>query len=197
MKDHRSTEELLEIVGPSRASYAAEAVAAAEGELRSRTGTEQELFTAKGRKIGTVCAWLGGLFVIWGLVFIPIGLSFLSDREPVTAESSFLFMHFDVVFVGGAALEALAGALLLMGGMGFRKRRERGRRLILVVLWIAVLYVVVFTSGMVVSLYQLASGGLRLGMAVVSVLMAGAWCLLLWLPIRYFRSPRVRQLCQA
>jgi hypothetical protein len=45
MKDRRSTEELLEIVGPGRASHPAEAVSTAEAELRLRTGTEQELFT--------------------------------------------------------------------------------------------------------------------------------------------------------
>jgi hypothetical protein len=196
VKDHRSTEELLEIVGSGRSGNLPETVAAAELELKSRTATEEALFGAKARKIGTVCAWLGGLFLVWGLAFVPIGLSFFSEVQPTTGQEPFIFQNFKMFFLAVAALEAIAGALLLVGGLRFRKGKDIGRRLILGVLWVTVAYVVVFTVFWAFSMpKQVGPGGFPIAMIVIGLLMAAGWCLLLWLPIRYFRSPRVRQLC--
>jgi hypothetical protein len=198
MKDHRSTEELLEIVGPARQANLPERVAAAESELRSRTASEEALFGAKARKIGTLCAWLGGLFLAWGIAFVPIGLSFFSEMQPKTGQEPFLFRNFNIFFVGVAILEAIAGALLLVGGLKFRRGSDLGRKLILLVLWMTMAYVVLFTVSWVLSVpSQLGPGGFPLVMVFFGILMAVAWCALLLLPVRYFRSSRVRQLCRS
>jgi hypothetical protein len=117
---------------------------------------------------------------------------------PQPREASFPFPQFDRIFVGTGICQALCGALLLLGGLAVRQRRALGPKLIRASLLLALLYVVAFTVMFLPSAFTLSRPG-----ATAFVFMAFAffnsalWGFLLWLPLRFFSSPRVRMYCQS
>ncbi len=194
-KIEKTTDELLEIVGSQRSSYSAEVVAEAERTLKARTASAAELFRAKLQRIGTICAVLGGLGCFWGLAMAILGLTLFADSSHRESED-FVFRHFGAFYVGTAVSEAIAGAALLAGGLYLRRLRDRGRRLVAAVLWLAMTYVVTFTAFWVLSLLSRAQGDAGVVvMAVAGAAMSGVWLFVLWLPLRFFRSAKVRDAC--
>ena len=116
-----TTEELLRIVGSERVERPDYIVAAAEEELARRTADAEELFRRKVRRSGTICAVVGGLLVVWGLLMGLMGMAMFSSPATEGPAGSFVFQHFDVIYVGGAFLEAIAGGILLFGGLALRR----------------------------------------------------------------------------
>jgi hypothetical protein len=153
-----------------------------------RRGIAPELSVSHMRRVGKVCAWVGGVFIFWGIASLPTrpltGTPASSGSMPSIPPS------LELVF---AVSTILSGICLLFGGLRFRKRQEHGRRLLLAAVWIGVGYVVVFSIGMAVTMYT-ASGPplMRLGMAGVAIVAATFWGLLMRSPIRYFGSTEVR-----
>jgi len=191
-----TTEELLEIVGSGRAMHSSDAVAAAEAELIRRAAGEEERSLRKVRRSGTICAVVGGFFVLWGLSMAAVGMSVLEVPRVEPQEAAFVFRHFDVIYVFGALMEAAAGGVLLWGGLDLRKLRSRGRVLIVAVLWFGLALIAVFIVFWVASLpWQGPSRSAALVMSAGGLIVTAFWSFLLWLPYRYFTSSRVRAAC--
>jgi hypothetical protein len=192
-----STAGLLEIVGARRSGFPPELVAEAEKELTARAAPEALLFRAKVRRSGTICAILGGLGGGWGLAMAVMARLFFSDVGP-TNSNDFLFRHFNTIYFLVACGQAVAGTVLLVGGLELRKLRDRGRRLVLSVLWLVMGYFALFTAWWVSYMtLQFPAEPMTIIMAVFGVAISGAWAFLLWLPIRFFHSPRVEQACRS
>jgi hypothetical protein len=194
-----TTDRLLEIVGPLRASYTSDVIAAAEMELRCRTMPEADLFQRKVRRAGTICAAIGGFCAFWGALMAPFGFFFFFAGTPLPrGEAHFVFRHFDSLYIGGAIAQSLAGLLLLVGGIGLRRLESYGVRTVAGILWLAEAGIVAFTVYWIWSLAQMAGPDLFAAvMAIAGVLMSALWAFVLWLPLRFVRSRRVRQLCRA
>ena len=192
-----TTEELLEIVGSGRAMHSSDAVAAAEAELIRRIAGEEERSLRKVRRAGTICAVVGGFFMLWGLSMAALGMSMV-DASPVgPQEAPFVFRYFDVIYVVGALMEAAAGGVLLWGGLDLRKLRSRGRVLIVAVLWFGFALMAVFIVFWVASLpWQGPSRSTAVVMSAGGLIVTAFWSFLLWLPYRYFTSSRVRAACR-
>jgi hypothetical protein len=192
-----TVEELLRMIGSGRSDHSAVSVAAAEAELVRRTAGEEELFRRKVRRSGTICAVVGGLVAAWGLLLAVLGVTtFGSQVADFSDSGSFPFRHFEVIYVGGAVLEAVAGLVLLVGGLTLRRLDPRGRLLILGVLWLAFGFIVVFTLAWVGNgVFDSSLGPLPWFMVVAGIANSLFWGFLLWLPYRFFASKRLRAAC--
>lgn len=194
--ENQTTEALLATVGATRASQAPEAIEAAEAELARRGSSEADLFRSKVMRAGKVCAFIGGLFVVWGLLMGGLGLTVLAPAEEPDPSDPVMFRHFDLLYVGGSLAQASVGVLLLAGGLGVRRFRRRGRRLVLAVVWAGFASIGLFTVFWVYGLLG-GPGGFSSSIvfAVAGLANAGFWSFVLWLPYRFFASERVRELC--
>ncbi|MDH3253998.1 MAG: hypothetical protein OEM62_03325 [Acidobacteriota bacterium] len=192
----QTTEALLQILGSERSSYPTDLVAAAESEVSRRTAGEEELFRTKIERSGTICIWLGGFFVVWGLSMALMGL-FVFETGGPAHEESFVFRNFNVLYVGGAILQAVTGLGLLWGGMGLRKLQDVGRIIVLAVLWVGFACLLLFTVAMLSDVVSYAEASVLLALIMAAGVTANSvfWAFLLWLPLRFFRSPRVREVC--
>jgi len=191
-----TTEELLEIVGSGREMHSPDAVAAAEAELVRRAAGDEVRSLKKVRRAGTICAVVGGFFMLWGLSMAALGTSMLEVPRVESQEGPFVFRYFGVIYVVGALMEAAAGGVLLWGGLDLRKLRSRGRVLIVAVLWFGFGLIAVSTVSWVASLpWREAPGSTAVVMSAGGLIVAAFWSFLLWLPYRYFTSSRVRGAC--
>ena len=191
----RSTEELLAIIGSARSQHTADEIAAAETELRARTSTEPNLQVQKLRRAGLICALVGGLLFGWGAIGGAVfGATILKQAPAPPESSSFMFRHFNLLFVGTALLEAALGLALLIGGLAVRRLRRWGVKPILFAIWGFIAFCIVFTIEWIVTLFTEFGhvGAVGMVMSVFALAMAAFWVFLLYLPIRYFRSDRVR-----
>ena len=197
MRNHNTTPDLQRIVGSDRPLNSARAVAAAERELRLRAGSEEAAFARKIRLSANACIGVGSFCLVWPtLMLFVFGAGQTHISPPSHPTGPFMFRHFDDIFVGVGILQALCGLLLLLGGLGTRAHRTVGPTLISIVLGIAALYIVAFT---VAAIPTMAIGpdvfvGVFLGIMVVN---DAFFLFLLWLPFRFFTSPRVREFCRA
>ncbi len=196
MRNHRTTADLQRIVGSARDQSSARLVAEAERELRLRASSEETAFARKVRLSANACIGIGSFCLVWpGLMLLVFGAGQNRISAPSSPSGPFLFRHFDDIFIGVGILQALCGLLLLLGGLGTRARRSVGPTLISVVLGIAALYVVAFTV--------VATPTAAIGPAVFVVFFLGfmivndaLFLFLLWLPFRFFTSPRLRAFCR-
>ena len=196
MRNHRTSAELQAIVGVDRSRHTSREVANAETELAIRTGSEEVAFDRKLQKSGTACLIVGALFILWPLAMLGMFTAMRDAPVPADPSAPFLFRHFSEVFVSVGILQVIAGVLLLFGGIGTKRRKRYGPRLIVAALGIGLAYVVVF---MVLFLVSFALEGQPVTTTIVfagfSVIMSALWAFLLWLPLRFFTSPRVREAC--
>jgi hypothetical protein len=198
MRDHRTTQELELIVGPKRESQPPRSVASAERELRLRSEGEAELFERKLSRSGAIAAGTGVVCIVWALVaLIPFLVLRGGEQFPVDPNAPLLFRWFDRFFVAVAALEELCGILLLVGGLGLRKRKPWAPVVASVPLVLVVVYCLVFTVGFVQAAFSFkAPSVMGFGFAGFALVIDALWLFLLWLPMRFFLSPRVRQACE-
>jgi hypothetical protein len=197
MRNHRTTADLQRIVGSDRGQSSARLVADAERELLLRAGSEETAFARKVRLSANACIGIGGFCLVWpGLMLLVFGAGQNQGSPPTGPTGPFLFRHFDDIFVGVGVLQAICGLLLLLGGLATRVRRSIGPTLISVVLGIAALYLVAFTLASIqaVTIGPAVFVGFFLGFMAVNDAL---FLFLLWLPFRFFRSPRVREFCRS
>ncbi len=197
MRNHRTTKELERIIGPAIGSFSPRLVASAQRELRLRSGNETELFDRKLSRSGSIAAWVGAMCVVWPLVllvpFVALGPSMLPPPDP---NPPFLFRSFNRLFASTALMQAVCGCLLLVGGLGLRARKRWAPFVISVPIIIAMAWNVVFTAAFVQAASSFAGpGALGSAFAFFGLLNALFWLFMLWLPLRFFWSPRVKQAC--
>lgn len=158
----------------------------------------------------TVVAWIAilgcGLFAVMGmlqaaiLVFampdVPIDATMRAELDPV---ARFMFSNFRALVIGQAALWAIG----LACAVGLLKRREWGRRGIVILLLLAVALVAgtgVWQQAMLAELLARTGGGgpgagMMTGMRIASgVMSAGMAAGMAWLAAR-LNSPRVKAEC--
>ena len=190
-------DQLLQIVGTERSQHTEQEIVAAEAELRRRSAPENELHVQKLHRAGNVCAFLGGVLFVWGTVGTVFAfVSVVGTSPPGGNETGFLFRHFNALFLSTALLEAVGGLSLCAGGLAIRKLRPSGRPLVIAPILAAMLWVVVFTVGWVLTMVTWLGKPQLISLvpAAFGILVAMFWIFVLNLPLRYFRSERVRQL---
>jgi hypothetical protein len=197
MRNHRTTEELERIVGLAIGSHSPRLVASAQRELRLRSGNENELFDRKLSRSGSIAAWVGVICIVWPLVllvpFAALGPSLPPSPDP---NAPFLFRSFSRLFTSVALLQAVCGCLLLVGGLGLRARKRWAPFVVSAPIIIAMAYDVVFTAAFVQGASSFAgSAAFGSAFAFFALLNAVFSLFLLWLPLRFFWSPRVKQAC--
>ncbi len=171
-------------------------MADAERELMLRAGSEETSFARKVRLSANACIGIGVFFLVWpGLMLLVFGAGQSHIGPAPNPTDPFLFRHFDDLFISVGILQALCGLLLLLGGLGIRARRSFGPALIAAVLGIAALYIVVFTV-MSIPTLTIAPGLFAAFFIGFMVVNDALFLFLLWLPLRFFTSPRVRELCR-
>jgi len=201
LRDHRTTEQLKAIVNRAGSGHPTREVERAKRELTLRREPEEAAFQRKLTLSSTVSAVIGAFLVVWPLLMLgTLRLSgFGHATDPgVHPGEPFVFRHFDQLFIGVAVLQSVAGLLLFGGGLATRARRPIGPRLVAIALWMGISYAIAFTLMTIPSVF--AFGGplvVWLGFSLMAVLNTAFWAFVLWLPLRFFSSPRTREACTA
>jgi Kef-type K+ transport system membrane component KefB len=189
VRNHQTTAVLKQILAqPSR--HEPSLVASAARELSLRVQGEESLFERKVRLSAGAALVVGALCIVWSLLILA--LFPLSQAPEAPPSAPFVFRHFDAMFLSVGVFQAVVGLFLFLGGLLTRRRRPLGRILVLVALYLLVAYVVAFTTVMLLS----GSGPIPFAFALFALVNAGVFGFLLWLPIRFFSSPRVRFYCR-
>jgi hypothetical protein len=197
MRNHRTTEELERIVSSGGGPYSTRLLASAQRELRLRNGNESGFFDRKLSRSGSIAAWVGAVCIVWPLVllvpFLALGPSVQAPPEP---NAPVLFRSFGWLFTSVAVLQVICGCLLLVGGLGLRARKRWAPSVVSAPIVIAMVYDVAFTVVFVQGAFSFA-GPAAFGSAFAFFALVNAvfWLFLLWLPLRFFSSPRVKQAC--
>jgi hypothetical protein len=198
MRNHRTTEELERIVGSVGDSYSPRLVESARRELRLRGGNESELFDRKVSRAGTIAAWVGAVCVVWPLVLlVPLAALGPSTSLPHDPNAPFLFRSFNWLFTSVALLQVVCGCLLLVGGFGLRARKRWAPLVVSAPIVIAMAYDVAFTVAFVQGAFSFGGpAAFGSAFAFFGLVNAVFWLFLLWLPLRFFWSPRVKWACR-
>ncbi len=144
------------------------------------------------QRAGTVAAVLGVLILVWAgntihCVVAPPGPFFFG-------------MHLGQVLALLAVLagEVACGALLLVGGLGFRQRKNWARRVLLGFSWFGIVLCVLAAGAAEVTLAHKEGISLRSAAEMLMVgLLAVALLLLLWTAREYFSSREMREACRS
>ena len=195
MRNHQTTATLQQILAePSL--HSPSVVARAARELSLRGQGEEALFERKVRLSARAALIVGAFCLVWPVLIL--GLVPRPPAHEASASAPFLFRHFDAMFFYVGVFQAVVGALLLLGGLLTARRRPAGRVLVLVALFFVLSYVVAFTLMFAATPFgepfPLPFAVIFVAFAVVNASIFG---FLLWLPIRFFLSPRVRSYCRA
>ncbi len=186
----KSTDELINIINADREKYPEEEIVRAAEELKARTSDKTNIFRCKIKKHSRTVAVVGGLMFAFGILGTIIKLT----TPPSTSSPEntlFLFRNFDFVFICVTIFEAISGVLFLTGGLLLGKYKELGRRLIIISLSLVILYLLLFTAVWQTSLLKVPGSIL---MSIVGIIISLFFAWLLWIPLRYFMSPRVKML---
>ncbi len=196
MRNHRTTSELQSIVGSDRANHSQRTIAAAERELALRADGEEALFQRKLTRSGLICAGIGLLCVLWPAALLLLSTQAGMPTQGPGPDAPFVFRHFNTIFMVTGWLQILCGTLLVSGGLAVRARRRIGPSLLASVIGVAMLWVVGFSLLFPLGVVLGSAPGL---FVVLIVGFSTAWSafllFLLWLPLRFFISPRVRLAC--
>jgi len=187
-------DKLLTAVGPERGGRSPEEVAAAEQRLKEMASAGPEETLRGMRRNGWVALGFGValLLMFVAVLFDEDPLPLVQPGDPWYAYLGAAALYFMLV------LSLAAGVLLVAGGLAFRQAREWARRAIAGVLTATIVYCAAL--GVVAVAVALSELGLTLqavAMAAMGVAAMGVWVLILSYPLRYFRSERVRRICEA
>ena len=197
MRDHRTTAELQRIVELGRNTCSRRALASAERELALRQESEEALFERKLNRIGVIAAVIGAVCVLWPALLLASFGQIEMPSGPVDPNEPFVFRHFHTLWLAVGVFQAVCGALLLSGGVALRLRKPIGPWLIDAVIILAMSYVVLFTGSIFPMFISDAHLPISLLFITFSLASAAFWLFLLWLPLRFFSSPRVRESCNS
>ena len=190
-------EDVLEIVGPGRASRAAEQVTAAEGELTARLGRARERMAKRVRNWGTIALLYGLYNGVAGPVVIAQFLLMARDGYPL-GPGLLGALHFWMMFWMGM-VSMCFGWALFAGGLGLRRRKQWARRMLVAIIWIWFACGVAMIPPAMVWMLLAGAGktaaGVLLTLAVVPV-NGGLWLLVLSGITRLLSRPEVREVCE-
>ena len=195
MRNHQTTEALKRILAEPHLQPSS-VVASASRELALRVQNEGGMFERKVRISATAAAIVGGFCVVWPLLILSLVPS--PPEQTLSRDSPFVFRHFNALFFYVGIFQAVVGALLLSGGLLTRRRKPTGRWLILAALFLALAYVVLSSASFIEAAFSFrAPWPFALFFVAASLGSAALFGFLLWLPTRFFLSPRVREHCRA
>lgn len=197
MRNHRTTTELESIIGRNRLQYTDRVVASAERELLLRGEREEALFQRKLSRSGAISAVIGGFCIVWpALMLVAFSNADHAFPSSVDPTEPFVFRNFGLLFTVVGVLQLACGVLLLVGGIALRRRNRIGPMVTMIPIVLAMTYVVgfnvlLFPGGM------LSSAPLPVSFIFLAFSMVWSAFLvfLLWIPLRFFASPRVREAC--
>jgi len=194
-REPRSIEELLRIVGGERDAHSPDEVAEAEAELKERLGASEELFSKRLRRAGSITAALGlltGIMPLWATLMFVAQVG----SPPMPLPNDWRGLAGLAATCAAFALQTVIGFVLFFSGLAFRRRKEWARKTILAIIWIAIAYclgsVVVWEIAIPITM---GLSGETIGFMIIGPAVTAIWLLILWVPKRYFSSPRVRQAC--
>jgi hypothetical protein len=112
---------------------------------------------------------------------------------PISPNPPFLPPKIQLVL---AVTATLGGALLFFGGLGLRRRRERGRLLVLAAIRTGFSYYIFWPIGTAITMYN-DKGSLARRFGIVAAAGFGGfiWISILRMALHYFQSTGVRRLC--
>ena len=134
---------------------------------------------------------IGFVVGIWPVALLPFFLHVMSKAPPPEGFAPAL-----ALFAAAGVLQIGTGFTLFAGGLGLRKLRDWGRKLVLAVIWIAIAFCVgfgVFWDVMFFRMEGLSAAGIPI--AIFALAWSGFLAYLLWLAKRYFSSDRIREIC--
>jgi hypothetical protein len=178
MTGTRTDDELLRIVGPDRDRHPPDQVAQAEAELKKRPQASDVEAADRVKTAGRVC-------VVLGLACVAVPLLVLTSDGPG--------FEGETLFSATAFLQVIAGILLAAGGLGLRRGRLWGVRLIVVVLWAALAWVAVFAVYSIVRVAAEMPAAISVVLGAFIFLIAAFWAFLMRRAFRFFRSAGVRR----
>ena len=164
MTDKKTDTELLRIVGPDRHRNQPDEVTRAEAELQGRLQASDADTRDRIRTTGRVC-------VVLGVACVAVPLLVVSSGSPD--------FEGEPLFSATVSLQVLAGCLLAAGGFGLRRGHAWGVRLLVLVAWLALAWVAVFS---VYSIARVAAEMPAGGSAILGVfilLIAAVWLFLM------------------
>ncbi len=200
MRNHQTTAALMRIAGSDRGVHSPHIVAGAECELRLRTGNENELFLRKISRFGAISALLGVMAFISSsgflFVFASIGMpSNASATDSSASPSGWM----EILFIASACFQAISGILLFSGGIGLRSRSHWAPSITAIPIIYAMCCTAVSAIAIGYSFLSMTlSGPIFLGVAFSLFATANTafWLFLLWMPLRFVLSPRVKYECR-
>ena len=142
-----------------------------------------DMHRRRARWAGVAAAGAGVLVFLWA------SLGFWCIWQILTNDP---YMGYEEIGAAWASsFLAILGVVLLAGGLAFRRFREWGRRAIVAVIVVGLVCVLIWTFCIPPGILSAGGGGLGSALLLTGTLIA---CLL-WLALRYFRSPEIRSLC--
>lgn len=196
MKD-KSSNELVKMIGEDRTKYSVDEVKKAEAELKKRSSDEEVEFKNKMKRYGVIIAFIGGAMFLWALILIPMSIGTLSEMPALDENVPFLVRNYHILFYIAGAFQMIIGGMALLGGLSFRLFKEWGRKLIICVLAIGIMYLIGFFIFWEISLISMT--GLSphtIAMAIGGIIIASIFFFIFWIPLKYFRSNRVKEICE-
>jgi len=195
MKD-KPSDELVKIIGEDRTKYSDDEVKEAETELKKRSSDEELEFKNRMKRYGGIVAFIGGVMFLWALILIPMSIGTFSGAPIPDENAPFLMRNFHIMFYIGGTLQIVIGGILLIGGLAFRSFKEWGRKIILFVLCIGIVYLIGFIIFWEISLISMAGlSSHTIVMAIGGIIILSLFFLIFLIPLKYFRSRRVREIC--
>jgi len=193
---NKSTNELMKIIGKDRAKYSSDEVNTAEEELKNRSSDEEVEFKNKMKRYGAIAAFIGGAMALWALILVPMSYETLSGRPALDENVPFLVRNFHILFYVAGVFQMIVGCMVFIGGLLFRRFKERGRKLIVLVLGIGFIYLFGFFIFWEISLITMAGlSSYTIGTAIGGFIVFSIFFMIFWIPLKYFRSERVKEMC--
>lgn len=195
MKD-KSSDELVKIIGEDRTNYSKDEVKEAEAELIKRSSDKDLEFKNRMKRYGGILAFIGGVMFLWALILIPTSIGTFSGLPAPNENAPFLMKNFRIMFYIGGTLQIILGSMLLIAGLAFRSFKEWGRKIIVFVLCIGIVYLIGYIIVWEISLISMAGlSSHTIVMAIGGLIILSIFFLIFWMPLKYFRSRRVKEIC--
>ena len=190
---NKSLDELMRIIGEDRANYSEDEVIEAEAELKTRSSGAEDELKDKIKTYGRIMAFLGAAMLFSAVMIIPFITGMSSERPAPDANASFIEKNFDKMFFAAGGLQLIGGGILFVGGLALRAFKDWGRKLIVFIIGVGLVYIVGFFIFWEITL--LIMGGVSthtIIMAIVGIFMSSLFFMVLLKPFKFFRSQRVK-----